>query len=1013
MPQRSDTPGSASNRGGLPAPVWSGRWLIVLALGAGVVSGARGASSAAEATSLPAAGKAAGETIILGIGTYWREHVTRMPPLVSLASARAAGMDLDEQTRELTVRYKRYGREKIPTLPGQSPPPPEGWQCVDFDDGEWVRAPGPFTTERQEIGLLCRRGNFLVSDPARVSRLTLELRYRGGVIAYLNGQEVMRASLPDGAVTSRTPGADYPEDAFFVKTGQRKGETLHPYEDRQAVDQWALRERSIGPVELPLSLLRKGVNVLGIENHSSNYPAQCRQAGMGDSAMIGLTRLFLRARSEDGLSASGGQAGAILPNVARPAGAQLWNADVTEEVLELSYGDPCEARPPAGAGAAGAGSGDAVPLRPMRIAAVRSGWFSGQVVLGTTWQIDRLSARMGELRLAGGEAVIPAADVAVRYGLPGGQPMAQLGGSVYGGPSGTPLAVLSRRLENLVEELPGPVPVRPQTEKLNEKLRLSWGLPGKPVPAAVVPIWVSVHVPGQVPPGTYRGMLTVEATLSRAGQAAPPGRLGGADGGSPVGAGAMKPFDAVVPVEVEVFDWTLPNVPDYVSELSAYQSPDTLAAWYNVPLWSKRHWELIEQSVRLIAAAGNHTIIIPLLSKEQVGNEESYVYWVRQRDGSFQYDTSVMDRHLDVYLKHHPLRQIEAVCLIVWGNAGVASGNPYQKDKYDSDGVPKQTRGSFTVTMVDAETGAKSDMPLPPIGSREYEAFWRPVLEKVRADLEKRSLAGKMLLGMPADPHPAVPAVAAFHRILPSAGWFVGNHPGASRLRYDPTDQSKFVPVEHVERVYTGALPDPAEKRDFGWRRAQRALAFNRYGFSPLCLYPDPSVWAFRMLMEADLASGHRGAGRIGADYWQMPGIKYSSGGGGTFYARYADSAIGQTGMASNCAALLGAGPEGPVSTARFENLREGIQTAEAVVFLEKALLDGRITGPLADRCWRAIDERINAMRLYTLGLGRAGWQQRDRALFSAAAEAVKVLRQTAPASVTSRPAPWGAASPR
>ena len=644
---------------------------------------------------------------------------------------------------------------------------------------------------------------------------------------------------------------------------------------------------------------------------------------------------------------------------------QLWNADVTEEVLELDYGSVCE------------------PLKPIRIVAARNGRFSGQIVLGSTAEIAGLSAKVSDLRHAGGGGAIAAEAAKIRYALPGQGRMQYLGGSVYGGPTGTSLGVLFHRFDALVDEAPATVPVRSQTEKLNANVRTSWGLPAKPVPAAVVPIWVTVNVPADARPGRYTGKITI-----------------GMDGQK------LR----VVPIDLEVFDWTLPGVAEYVSEFSVYQSPDTLAAYYGiedsgpaanpgqaesrpVPLWSKRHWELIESSVRLIGEIGNHTIIIPLLSKEQAGNAESYVYWVEQADGSFKYDTSIMDKYLDLYLKYHDPKRIKAVCLIVWGNAGVASGNPYQKHKYDERGVPKETRGTFTVTMVDRATGKKTDMPLPPVGTPEYEAFWRPALREVHASLKRRGLAEKMLFGMPADPSPAAPAVAAFRNILPEVGWFVGNHPGASRLRYDAQDRNKTVPVLHVERVYTGPLPDPAKKRNFGWQRKDMALAFNRYGFGPLCLFPSPSVWAFRILMEADLASGHRGAGRIGADYWQMPGLKYNSGGGGTFYARFPQSAIGQTGMASNCAALLAPGPDGPVTSVRFENVREGIQSAEAVIFIQKALLGKRISGALAEGCWRVIDERINAMRVYTLGLGRAGWEQRDRRLFQAAADVAEALR--------------------
>lgn len=928
---------------------FTGRWSrFVAVVAAGLtLAGPPKAADGADAEASPAA-----DVTVLGIGGYWRQHVTRMAPLISAASAEAAGVAPDEESRRLGLRYKKYGTRKIHTLPGESPPPPDVWSAVGLDDRGWVRAAGPFTTDRQEIGLMCRRGRFRVEDPAGVGRLTLQLGYRGGVIVYLNGHEVLRACLPEGAIRPRTPGDDYPEQAFFVQAGKRAGEVLHPYTDRKAAEQWALRERSVGPVELPLARLRKGVNVLAVEVHASNYPAACRKAGMGYSAVIGLTKLFLRAAAPEG---------AILPAVARPQGLQAWNAEVAEEVIELDYGDPCE------------------PLRPMRILAVRNGRFSGQVVIGSTAEIEGLSARMGDLKHSGGRATIPATAVKVRCGLPAPGSMRFRGGSVYGGPTGTAMGVLFRRFDGLVERPPATVPLRTQTEKLNTQLRASWGLPAKPTPAAVVPVWVSVHVPAGAAAGLYKGRLSIALR-------------------------GEKPIP--VPVELEVFGWTLPDAAEYVSELSVYQSPDTLAAYYNVPLWSRRHWELIERSVRLIGQAGNHTVIIPLLSKEQVGNAESYVYWVRQPDGSFRYDTTVMDKYLDLYLKYHHARRIRAVCFIVWGNAGVARGNPYKKEKYDRRGVPKQTRGVFTVTMLDPKTGARTDMALPPIGSDAYEAFWRPVLLKVRLHLKKRLLAGKMLLGMPADPHPAVPAVAAFHNILPDVGWFIGNHPGASRLGYDVTDRKKFVPVVHVERVYTGPLPDPAGKRKFGWRRKDMALAFNRYGFGPLCLFPNASVWAFRILMEADLASGHRGAGRIGADYWKMPGIKYNSGGGGTFYARYPASSIGQTGMGSNCAAMLAPGPDGPVTSVRFENVREGIQAAEAVIFLEKALLDGKISGELAARCWRVIDERINAMRTYTMGLGRAGWQQRDRRLFQAAEEVAEALAGSkAPARSTTQSA--------
>ncbi len=873
-------------------------------------------------------------SVIVAVGGYWRQHVTVMPPRVSPASAKRAGIDPDSPAGRVTLRT---GRTKILSLP--TVPPPADWAKTGFDDRRWDRVMGVFSTGYQEVGQVCRRGKFVVSDPKAVRKLTLEIGYVGGVVAYLNGREVVRSSMPAGAITHRTPADDYPDGAFFVASGPRKGKLLHTYYDRELTEQFALRARRVRSVELPVHLLHKGVNVLAVELHSANYPTGCLKAGVGHFAAIGMDRLMLRAEAAEG---------AIIPAADRPKGFGVFNAEITEEVTELDYGQPGEA------------------LRPMRITALPNGTWSGQVVVAATEPIEGLAARMGPLRQPGGEASIPPSAVRVRYGLPGGV-MQRRGGSVYGGPTGTSLGVHFRRFDGLAARPPATIEPTSPARKLRVDRRKAWGLAERPAPAAMAPVWVSVAVPRGAAPGRYLGELTIAAN-------------------------GQKPL--TVPVELDVFGWSLPDVADYVSELSVYQSPDTLAAHYKVPLWSDRHWALIERSVELIGGASNHTIILPLLSKEQVGNEQSYVRWVRKADGSFDYDTSVMDRYVDLYLKHHDRRRVKAICLVVWGNAGVAKGNPYQKEKYDERGLPKETRGTFTVTAVDPNTGAATDMPVPPPGSDAYEAFWRPVLEKVRARLARRHLADRVSLGMPSDPNPPAVVVATFHRIWPGAGWFVGNHPGRSSYRYDLADRKKTVPVVHVERVYTSHLSDPAVKRQFGWRRKQMAMAFNRYGFGPLCLYPSPSVWAFRILMEADLAGNHRGAGRIGADYWPMEGGNRGSGGGGSFYARYPASAIGQTGLGANCRALLAAGPDGPVTSARFENAREGIQNAEAVVFIQKALLAEKAPGPLAKRAWAVLDERVQAMRTYQIGIGRAGWRRRDRALYKLAAEVAAAVKK-------------------
>jgi len=591
--------------------------LLALAAWAGPVAGA------------PPEGAAATATVILSGAGYWRLHATLAPPTVSATAARAAGMKADPAARLLRSVRRRGAR----LLHVRTAPPPADWTRPDFDDRRWPRTLGRFDG-RHEVALLCRRAAFLVPDPSRVRRLTLEVAWSGGLAVHLNGREVLRRSLPPGELTPRTPGGDHPLGAFFVATGERKGQLLHHYTDRALAGQFALRTRSVGPVELPVGRLRRGRNVLAVECHRSGYPAACRKAGPGEFAPVGLARLVLAADAAPG---------AIVPSVGRPPGFQLFAADVVEDVYDISYG--CPADPPAA----------------VRIVAARNGRFSGQIVAGSTGPIRALSVRPPRLARADGEA-LPASAVGVRYGVPGRR-MTRVGGHVYGGPAGPTLGVHFHRFEGLLERPPDVVPVRRQREKLRADRRAALGLPREPVPGAVCPIWLTVHVPADAACGEYAGDMTVAA-----------------DGVAP----------HKVPVVVEVADWAVPDPADYASRLSIYQSPDTLAAYYKVTPWSARHWSLIERSVKLIAAAGNHTIILPLLSKEQGGNAEGHVTWLGPPDGPFTYDFSVMERYLDCCLRHHDPDRIAAVCLTVWGNAGVAAGNPFRKEKYDDRGLPQE-----------------------------------------------------------------------------------------------------------------------------------------------------------------------------------------------------------------------------------------------------------------------------------------------------------------------------------
>jgi len=357
----------------------------------------------------------------------------------------------------------------VPGLPAE-------WTGIQFDDGNWPRtmvgrlskvafldgegelrgvcSAGP-SEALLKTGLLVLRGKFNVADPA-AAQLTLSLKYRGGVVVYLNGREVARAGLPDGALTPATPAAPYPSDAYLNAAGK-----LLPYPSRTKgtdKDHIALRDRDVGPIALPANALRKGLNVLAIEIHRSDYHASA--AGFwpkgGQSTLAPWTPCAL---TDVRLVAHGA---GVDCNARRPAGVQVWNQDANDRASAGDYGDPCE------------------PLRAIIITGARNGVFAGKVVVSSDQAIEALKATAGDFKAVQGNGLIAASAVEVRYC----DPMTE------GANFPEPLS------------LAAPPKVVPPAVR---KPALS------PCSGAVVPIWVWVHVPTDALAGDYTGTLAISA----------------------------------------------------------------------------------------------------------------------------------------------------------------------------------------------------------------------------------------------------------------------------------------------------------------------------------------------------------------------------------------------------------------------------------------------------------------------------------------------------------------------
>ena len=260
------------------------------------------------------------------------------------------------------------------------------------------------------------------------------------------------------------------------------------------------------------------------------------------------------------------------------------------------------------------------PLRPVMLAGARNGWFSGKVVLSSPAAIKGLKATAGALKQ--GDQLIPAAQVRIRYAAQGGNILDEAV------PRG------ATQLGYLLEAPLAEFPVSP----------VGGG--------AIVPIWITVQVPKDAKAGLYTGQVKI--TL---------------DGSPPI----------LVPVKLDVADWTLPDTQDYRTWVDLVESPDTLAVEYGLPLWSDKHFEMMAHAMDFIGEISSRMVYVPLIAETNLGNAESMVRWIKKADGTYDWDFSIMDRYLDLAEKH--MGKPKIVVFQVW-DAYVVDGKDAWNDKW-------------------------------------------------------------------------------------------------------------------------------------------------------------------------------------------------------------------------------------------------------------------------------------------------------------------------------------------
>ena len=125
------------------------------------------------------------------------------------------------------------------------------------------------------------------------------------------------------------------------------------------------------------------------------------------------------------------------------------------------------------------------------------------------------------------------------------------------------------------------------------------------------PLWLDLKVPADVKAGTYKGVLSVDCDGQK----------------------------LTLPLQVQVVNHVLPEPKDWKFHLDLWQNPYAFARYYQVPLWSQAHFDLMRPLMQLLANAGEKVITASIIqhpwNSQTYDPFESMIAKMKQLDGSW------------------------------------------------------------------------------------------------------------------------------------------------------------------------------------------------------------------------------------------------------------------------------------------------------------------------------------------------------------------------------------------
>lgn len=216
---------------------------------------------------------------------------------------------------------------------------------------------------------------------------------------------------------------------------------------------------------------------------------------------------------------------------------------------------------------------------------------------------------------------------------------------------------------------------------------------------------ISIDVPKDAAPGAYSGPISLEV------------------GGKEIASNR---------IELEVANVTLSDVRDWSFFLNVWMNPASVARRHNVELWSDEHFGLMRPYVADLAAHGQKTAVVPICYQPwgtQTRDPYPNAIIAKRRKGKYEFDFSIFDRYVRLHEELGIDRAIHCYSPVS-GPGGSGVSNIEYSDMDAGQALVRKTM----------------------VGDRSYVAYWKAFLKAFEEHLHERGWLEKTYLAFDEKP---------------------------------------------------------------------------------------------------------------------------------------------------------------------------------------------------------------------------------------------------------------------